>query len=144
MSLQVKDLESSLHADVNSQASIPLTPVTPDTFRIADPRSHTEDNTIFTSTEGLCVCVSVWVCVFVFVGVGVWVCVTGVSIPFHIAVSDIEMGLAVVVRGISENSKAVQDGLKVGDEIREVNRVKGDLFVIQKETEMIKTISFKK
>ena len=53
------------------------------------------------------------------------VSVSGVSVPFHVAVSDIEMGMAIVVRGISENSKALQDGLKVGDEIREVNRVKG-------------------
>ncbi len=38
---------------------------------------------------------------------------------------NLELGLAVVVRGLGEGNKAVQDGVRIGDEIREVNRVKG-------------------
>ncbi len=36
-----------------------------------------------------------------------------------------ELGLAVVIRSVGEGSKAHQEGIRVGDEIREVNRVKG-------------------
>ncbi|XP_064407637.1 uncharacterized protein LOC135352372 isoform X2 [Halichondria panicea] len=38
--------------------------------------------------------------------------------------SGMELGLAVVIRSVGEGSKAHQEGIRVGDEIREVNRVK--------------------
>lgn len=39
--------------------------------------------------------------------------------------SNLELDLAVVVRSVGVDSKAAQEGVRVGDEIREVNRVKG-------------------